>query len=174
MQWALQVCAGGLTNATALSQPVRKVYPRDSNTGSPEFLKVRAAWLWRLDISRDIILKMIFTDQGAARKWRSVQASIPDISDISYFIFLCPQSHLFSSLYVFLWHSWQVHHFCGDQLWLWLEPPWTSLIGNARTASSKSGKKLQLFCVLFSQQCLEGNVNNWLLFIHLNCFIASS
>lgn len=46
---ALQVCAGGLPNATALRQSVRKVYPGDTNTRSSGFSEVGAIWLSGLD-----------------------------------------------------------------------------------------------------------------------------
>lgn len=46
---ALQVCAWGLPNATALRQSVRKIYPRDTNTRSSGFLEVGAVWISGLD-----------------------------------------------------------------------------------------------------------------------------
>jgi len=63
---ALQVCAGGLPNATALRQSVRKVYPRDTNTGSSAFLEVGAAWLSGLDRFHR------FRNFGLFCKWLSV------------------------------------------------------------------------------------------------------
>lgn len=49
VQSTLKDCAGGLPNPTAPRPSVRKIYPRDTNTGSSGFLEVGDVWLSGLD-----------------------------------------------------------------------------------------------------------------------------
>lgn len=108
VQSSLKDCAGGLPNATAPRLSVRKIYPRDTNTRSSGFLEVRAVRSSRLKRCHRLRNLVVFwklfiwirRKSGEAQKLKYAKVTNHWYS----FLFLCPQSHHYGSLYLFSWH----------------------------------------------------------------------
>lgn len=77
---SLKDCAGGLPNTMAPRLPVRKIYPRDTNTRSSGFLEVGAVWLLVLNRSYrfrnlGVFWKLFLWNRGKSEetwKWKYV------------------------------------------------------------------------------------------------------